>query len=414
MDVAMQTRSPQQRTPSATRRRRGMEGIVTRHRAGCATRRDGGACDCEPAYQAQAWSARDKKSIRRTFPTPQQARAWRQETQVALRRNQLRAPTSDTLTQAAAGWLDAAQRGVVRTRSGDAYKPSAIRTYRQSLNAHILPAIGHLRLSAVERRHLQHLIDQLLTTGAAPSTVRNAILPVRAIYRHATNRDHVATNPTHTLTLPSVRARRDRVARPDEAAALIAAVPPDDQALWATALYAGLRRGELQALRWRDIDLQRGVIRVERGWDRVVGAIEPKSRSGQRRVPLTHTLRRHLTTHRLRHGGHPETLVFANNGPGAFNPAAALKRARRAWREAQLAPILFHECRHTYASFMIAAGINAKALSTYMGHASITITLDRYGHLLPGNEHQAATMLDTYLGYRRDGIPAAQSGRRRP
>ncbi len=63
---------------------------------------------------------------------------------------------------------------------------------------------------------------------------------------------------------------------------------------------------------------------------------------------------------------------------------------------------------------MIAAVINSKTLSTYMGHASITITLDRYGHLLPGNEREAATMLDTYLGYRRDGIPAARSGRRRP
>jgi integrase len=68
-----------------------------------------------------------------------------------------------------------------------------------------------------------------------------------------------------------------------------------------------------------------------------------------------------------------------------------------AWATAGLQPLTLHECRHTYAAYMIAAGINTKALSTYMGHASITITLDRYDHLLPGNEHQAATLLDNWL-----------------
>ena len=80
-----------------------------------------------------------------------------------------------------------------------------------------------------------------------------------------------------------------------------------------------------------------------------------------------------------------------------FHPGATAKRARAVWEEAGLAPIRLHECRHTYAAFMIAAGINAKALSTYMGHSSITITLDRYGHLLPGNETEAASMLEAWL-----------------
>src|SRR4051812_34374336 len=72
-------------------------------------------------------------------------------------------------------------------------------------------------------------------------------------------------------------------------------------------------------------------------------------------------------------------------------------RAGRAWKRAGLQPITLHECRHTFASLMIAAGVNAKALSTYMGHASVTITLDRYGHLMPGNEREAAGLLDAFL-----------------
>jgi integrase len=69
----------------------------------------------------------------------------------------------------------------------------------------------------------------------------------------------------------------------------------------------------------------------------------------------------------------------------------------RAWRRVGLDPITLHEARHTFASLMIAAGVNAKALCSYMGHASVRITYDRYGHLMPGNEDEAAALLDAYL-----------------
>jgi integrase len=80
-----------------------------------------------------------------------------------------------------------------------------------------------------------------------------------------------------------------------------------------------------------------------------------------------------------------------------FNPSSLNLHNTKAWKDAGLTPIGLHECRHSYASYMIAAGINTKALGTYMGHSSITITLDRYGHLLPGNETEAATLLETWL-----------------
>jgi len=90
-------------------------------------------------------------------------------------------------------------------------------------------------------------------------------------------------------------------------------------------------------------------------------------------------------------------FVFRTRQGQPFNPKTAIGRARRAWKTAGLSPIGLHECRHTYAAFMIAAGVTPKALSTYMGHSSITVTLDRYGHLLPGSEAHAADLLDAYL-----------------
>ncbi len=87
----------------------------------------------------------------------------------------------------------------------------------------------------------------------------------------------VAENPTKGLTLPAVRGRRDRIARPQEAAALIETLELADRAIYATALYAGLRRGELRGLRWTDVDFERNLIRVERAWDDRAGEIEPSS-----------------------------------------------------------------------------------------------------------------------------------------
>ena len=84
--------------------------------------------------------------------------------------------------------------------------------------------------------------------------------------------------------------------------------------------------------------------------------------------------------------------------PGCPRTTAKLtERADDAWKAAKLKRITLHECRHTFASLMIAAGVNAKALSEYMGHANIAITFDRYGHLMPGNEAEAADLLDAYL-----------------
>jgi integrase len=275
------------------------------------------------------------------------------------------------------------------------YKPSALRSYEEALRRRILPALGGARLHEIRRRDLQALVDRLVGQGLSASSVRNSLMPVRVLYREAMARDEVATNPTEGLRLPSVRSVRDRIASPDEAAVLIAAVPERDRALWATAFYAGLRRGELLALRWEDVDLERGRIQVVRSWDVRAGPVSPKSAAGTRTVPVPRILQAHLRTALLRSGSRSGLCFSSSDEPVA--PSGVAKRARRAWERDELNPISLHEARHTYASLMIAAGVNAKALSSYMGHASITITFDRYGHLFPGNESEAAGLLDRYL-----------------
>jgi len=380
------------------------EGIEVRHQRSCGSRA-GQRCDCKPTFQAHVWSTRDNSRIRKTFRTIGEAKVWRREAQVALARGTLSAPSKLTLREVAERWLAAAGEGTVRNRSGDVYKPSVLRGYEQALRLRILPDLGALKLSEIRRGDLQDLVDRLVAAGHDPSTVRNTMLPLRVIYRRAANRGEVPVNPTQGLELPAVRGRRERIAAPDEARLLLAALPPDDRAVWATALYSGLRLGELRALAWEHVDLDANVIRVRRAYDPKAGFITPKSRAGTRIVPIARALREHLVAHRLRSSADSE-LVFPSRTGRPFEPASINKRAQRAWHSAGLQSISMHECRHTFASLMIAAGVNAKALSTFMGHASIQITLDRYGHLFPSVEAALAEQLDAVFAESQTLAPA--------
>jgi len=138
------------------------------------------------------------------------------------------------------------------------------------------------------------------------------------------------------------------------------------------------------------------LIRIERSMNSYADATEPKSRAGRRGVPIIAALRDLLVDHKLvirRDAG----LVFGTSTTSPFTPTAVRKRALTAWRHAKLEPIGLHECRHTFASLLIAAGVNAKAISAYLGHASIQTTFDLYGHLMPGNEDEAVALVDAYL-----------------
>jgi integrase len=99
----------------------------------------------------------------------------------------------------------------------------------------------------------------------------------------------------------------------------------------------------------------------------------------------------------LASGRRDEALAFGETKARPFRPERVQRRADEAWELAGLERVTFHECRHTFASLSIAAGVNAKALQSYMGHASIQTTFDLYGHLMPGSEDEAAGLLDSYL-----------------
>jgi integrase len=274
-------------------------GIEVRHARSCPSDQ-AEQCTCTPSFGAVAWSPRDQRLVRKTFKTEVAARLWREDARVDLRRGVLVAPRPTKLRDIGDAWLSAALGGGIRNRSGDRYKPSTLRGYEQALCEYIYPELGTAKLQDVRAGDVQHLVDRLVGRGLNPSTVRNALLPLRAICRRALRQGDINANPTADVEIPAVRGRRTRIVTPVEALTLINNAPAEDRGLWATAFYAGLRRGELQALTWDGLDLAGGLISVERSWDQKHGPVEPKSAAGFRRTPIAAVLRDYLVQHRLR------------------------------------------------------------------------------------------------------------------
>lgn len=393
-------------------------GLRQRHGLRC----KGARCSCP--WEAFAYSKADARKVRKTFPTRAAAKSWRDDKQSAAKRGELRAPVATTLGEAAEAFMAGAAEGSIPTSSGGRYKPATLRGYRVGLDKRVLPALGAKRLSDVHRRDVQTLVDGLTLEGLSASTVQNTLDPLRAIYRRAKKRDEITINPTEELELRRPDGRRDRIADPAEAAALIAAIPEGERALWACAFYAGLRRGELRALRWSCVDPEARVIDVQRGWDQIEGEQDVKSAAGERRVPILDPLLAELVAHRARTKRDDDALVFGRDAQHPFNPESVRRDSLAAWgwrtverrkagerrvtelvrdREDALEPITLHEARHTCASLLIAAGVNPKALSVIMGHSTIAMTFDTYGHLMPGGLDEAAAATNAYLANLAEG-----------
>jgi hypothetical protein len=197
------------------------QGTAVRHDRSCATTR-GGRCDCHQA-------AEQSRKLRRFVATLIESR--RRDSGGEIRSGTRRIPSSATLREAWTIWLEGAKAGTIRTRSGDPYKPSALRSYELGMEARVLPALEGMVMPLLELRDFQDLADRLLADGHDPSTIRNTFMGVRALYRRALARGEVAVNATAGLQLRAVRGRRDRIASVNEADRLLAVLPAGERAL---------------------------------------------------------------------------------------------------------------------------------------------------------------------------------------
>jgi len=389
------------------------EGVSAIHSRECATHPQNGKqeqCDCQPTYRASVYDRRTKSKIRSTtFPTVKEAVAWRDEKRVMKQKGLLAPPSRRTFREVADEWLAGAKASppTVLNRSDEPYKPSALRGYEADLSNYVLDDLGSHKLAEIRRGDMQRLVDRLRGKGLSASKVKNIVVAVRVVFRYAVEREYCDANPTTGLRLGNGGGHRTRAATADEAAELLAALPADVRVIYATAFYAGLRRGELRGLRWTDVDLASSEITVRNSWDDYAGLIRPKSEAGaDRDVPIFAVLRDHLTEHKAATGRGGNDFVFGAAADRPFTPTHIRKQALAAWKAENenraekkldlLVPIGLHECRHTFVSMLSDAGVSLEEIGDYVGHGSTYMT-GAYRHLLKDRPKKTTRTMDAYL-----------------
>jgi integrase len=319
-----------------------------------------------------------------------------------------RAAAGPTFGALADQWWEGVGHGQIGKRRGKhTYAETTLKGYDRSLRNCLLPEFGARPAADVTPREWQFFVDRLAGEGLSRSRIANHLAVVRAIYGWACRptRRLVDANPTIGVELPPVdEVTRDRAATAEEAEALLEPLAPDDRVPFAIAFYAGLRRSEMDRLEWDDVDLDRLWLVVRKS----------KSAAGTgRRLPIASPLKPILLSAFELQGRPDRGRVL---GRLSVTSGRLVPRVTDAWTEAMAAargrgeklvldPIGLHECRHTYASFLMAAGYTLRELMEYMGHSSLQAT-ERYVKLLPApaGPDGAADRLNAYLAARKAGL----------
>lgn len=305
----------------------------------------------------------------------------------------------DKMTLAA--WLD---QWIDKKEVGGNLRPSTLRMYRAYIRYDIAPAIGRLRLSEVHPQHVDNLLGSLLAAGRGAVTVRRIHATLSSALTSARRLRMIAVNPAADVELPE--ASRPKV-HPWEPAQLskFLGVSANHRlsALFEVAAFTGLRRGELAGLRWADVDLAAQVITVrtqivQTGNVRIEG--KPKTRSGEdRRIDIGGRVVGALLSHQFAQQIEQEAWgsayqnndrVFCREDGSDLSPDNVSRIFRALVHKAKLRPIHLHDLRHGAASLMLASGTDIAVVSKRLGHSTISLTSDTYGHLIGGVGRRAA------------------------
>lgn len=288
--------------------------------------------------------------------------------------------------------------------------PSTLLRYRQ-LSTRLSVLLGNLRLAEIRPAHVQSAYAALLRDGLAERTVLHHHRMLREALHHAVRWQLLGRNPADAVQPPRPARAEMRTLTSDETGVLMDAVADAGQRrLVYVALATGLRLGELLGLRWSDIDWSGSRATIQRAAQYLpasgVTLRAPKTARGRRSVALSAdtltVLREHRSNQneaRLRAGPawSDNGLVFARADGSLERPypvsAAVIRQARGAGFEG----LRFHDLRHTAATLMLQAGVHPKIVSERLGHATISLTLDTYSHVLPDMQQEAAAALDRLL-----------------
>ena len=290
-------------------------------------------------------------------------------------------------------------------------RPKTFEGYESLIRVHITPRLGHIKLGKLTPEHISRAWSDMMATGKTATVIEHCHLRLSKALNDAVKRQLIYRNPCQAVSPPRVYRKELRPPSAEAVHRLLEAAS-DSEYLEAihTAFYTGLRRGELLALRWGDIDLDMATASVSRTVDRAKGGrsvfTEPKTAKGRRLISLTPSSALVLKTLKERREADGIVLgyqvtedspVFCYRNGRPILPRAFSGAFKKIMRRAGLDGYRLHDARHAHATLMLRQGVHPKIVSERLGHARIGITLDTYSHVTPGLQEAAALRFEEAL-----------------
>lgn len=280
-------------------------------------------------------------------------------------------------------------------------KESTIANYRTKLEKHILPAFSEVQCCLLKAKVVYEFIEQKLRSGLSARYVADILVLLKSIFRYA-SREYRIRNIMDGILMPKCQKSEPALLNAEQQKRLksyISANPSRTTLGVAISLYTGIRIGELCALQWSDIDLEKRTLTVRKTLQRVqitngerrtkLVLTAPKSSTSNRTIPMPECLCRMLRSF----AGKPGFYVLSGNSK-PVEPRTMQYRFARILDNADLPSVHFHSLRHAFASGCIALGFDVKTLSEILGHSSIELTLNRYIHSSMDRKRQCMALLD--------------------
>ena len=293
----------------------------------------------------------------------------------------------------------------------DTVRPTTFERYEQMVRLHIRPVLGKVKLKNLTSAHVRGLYREKLDAGLSPRTVQYVHVTLHKALKQAIADGLIPRNATEAVKPPQVRREEMRPLTAEQVRILFDAAAGDRfEALYVLAVTTGLRQGELLGLKWDDVDLEEGTLRVRRTLTTAKGGpvlAAPKTKGSRRTVRLSQTALQALKSHLNRQLGDIEEagdrwrengLIFASEtGEPLDRRLITTHRFKPLLKRAELPEVRFHDLRHTCATLLLSKNVNPKVVSEMLGHASIAITLDTYSHVLPTMQESAAEAMEDAL-----------------
>jgi integrase len=310
-----------------------------------------------------------------------------------------------TVTRYLDRWLTDSVKGTVRL--------TTYQGYERICRLHIKPSLGRVRLKDLTAAHVRGLYRERLKAGLAPRMVQLIHVTLHKALKQAVMDGLIPRNVTEAVKPPQPEKKEIKPLSSEQARALLRAAKEERlEALYMLAITTGMRQGELLALKWEDVNLEAGTLQVRRtlctatGGGFTFGA--PKTAKSRRSIKLPDiaisSLRRHRKAQleekmRLGELFADQGLVFTSRVGTPISRQDLITRSfKPLLKRAGLPDIRFHDLRHTCATLLLGKGVHAKLVQELLGHATISITLDTYSHVLPGMGDAAAGAMDEAIG----------------